>query len=140
MRRKSQKKLGVLTTEQYIVLQCRGKGMSQLETAKETHTTRANVSMIELRAKRNIEKARETLKAYETTLTNHSISVESGTRPQEIPSIVLREGDRFGIHIQSNIVEIIRMVRALRPSRFTDGRTNRKLRFVFNQRGRLSVE
>ncbi len=114
--------------------------MSQVETAEELNTTRANVSMIERRAKKKVEGARETLRAYESTLTNHSITVDVGSRPQDIPSIVLREGDRFGIHIQSNIVDIIRMARSLRPSCLANGRTTRNLTFVFNQRGKLSVE
>jgi Tfx family DNA-binding protein len=111
-----------------------------METGRELKTSRANVSMIELRAKKKVERARETLRAYESTLTNHSVRVETGSRPQDIPSIVLREGDRFGIHIQSNIVDIIRMTRAIRPSCLTNGRTTRTLKFVFNQRGKLSVE
>ena len=132
-------KSGFLSERQLEVLSCRGKGMSQEETAKELSTTRANVSMIERRAKMNVEKARKTLTAYEATLTDHSVVVKMGARPQGIPSIVLREGDRFGIHIQSNIVDIIRMVMALRPSCIAGGRTTRDLKFVFNQRGKLSL-
>jgi HTH-type transcriptional regulator, fmd operon transcriptional regulator len=132
-------KFGLLTERQLNVLSCREKGMSQLETAEELGTTRANVSMIERRARMNVEKARKTLRAYESTLTNHSVTVEGGSRPQEIPSIVLREGDRYGIHIQSNIVDIIRMVKSLKPSCIADGRTTRDLTFVFNQRGKLSL-
>ena len=114
--------------------------MSQVETGMELKTSRSNVSMIERRAKKKVEGARETLRAYESTLTNHSVRVAIGSRPQDIPSIVLREGDRFGIHIQSNIVDIIRMAKSLRPSCLENGRTTRTLTFVFNQRGKLSLE
>jgi Tfx family DNA-binding protein len=132
-------KFGLLTERQLNVLSCREKGMSQVETAEELRTTRANVSMIERRARMNVEKARKTLRAYESTLTNHAVTVERGSRPQEIPTIVLREGDRYGIHIQSNIVDIVRMVRAQKPSCIADGRITRDLTFVFNQRGKLSL-
>jgi len=95
--------------------------------------------MIELRAHRKISQARETLEAYKSTLTNHVIRIPKGTRFYEIPSLVLGEGDRWGIHLQSNIVEIIRMVKDLRPSCLGNGRTIRTISFVFNKMGKLSV-
>ena len=111
--------------------------MTQKETAKELGTTRANVSMIELRARRKVLLARETLRAYQSTLTEHHLVIPKGTKLYEIPTAVLREGDRFGIHIQSNIVEIIRIVKGLHPVCFEGGKTNRSISFVFNQSGKL---
>lgn len=132
-------KFGLLTERQYRVLTCRQMGMSQLQTAEELHTSRANVSMIELRARKNVERARETITAYESTLTSHPVTVPKGTRAYDIPPFVLREGDRCGVHIQSNIVEIIRMVREMDPPCLSNGgKTNRRVTFVFNQRGKLS--
>jgi len=133
-------RLGLLTKKQFEVLRLRGKGMSQLEAAAELSTTRANVSMIESRAKKKIERARETLRAFEATRMYHSITIEIGSRPQEIPMRVLREGDRLGVHIESNLVEIIGMVRSLRPPVLSEGRTSREVTFTFNRRGKLSVE
>ncbi len=113
--------------------------MSQLETAQEVGTTRANVSMIEFRARRKIRKAEETLRVYESTLTDHSVEVAKGTRTFEIPRIVLSEGDRFGVHPQTNVVDIIRMVRGLEPPCLKNGRTRRELKFSFNQKGELRL-
>jgi HTH-type transcriptional regulator, fmd operon transcriptional regulator len=73
--------------------------MTQLETAKELGTTRANVSMIELRARRKVDRAVETLEAYKSTLTDHEVRIPKGTRFYEIPTLVLREGDKWGIHV-----------------------------------------
>lgn len=130
---------GSLTEMQYRVLLCRGRGMTQKETARELQTTRANVSMIELRGRRKVGLAQETLKAYQTTLTDHVVLVPRGTRVYDIPSFVLGEGDRYGIHIQSNMVEIIRMAKGVSPPCVDRGRTTRRLSFVFNQRGRLRL-
>jgi HTH-type transcriptional regulator, fmd operon transcriptional regulator len=130
---------GALTDAQYRVLALRGKGMTQQETAREMGTTRANVSMIELRARRKVARARETLDAYHSTLTNHIIKIQKGTRFYEIPSLVLREGDRWGIHMQSNVVEIIRLVKDMRPSCLAKGRTTRPIPFVFNKMGKLRI-
>ena len=130
---------GSLTEAQYRVLACRGKGLTQLETAREMGTTRANVSMIELRAHRKVAQARETLEAYRSTLTDHVIRIPRGTRFYEIPTHVLREGDRWGIHMQSNVVEIIRMVKDTRPSCLARARTTRPILFVFNKMGKLRI-
>ncbi len=130
---------GSLTPLQYRVLVCRGKGMSQRETAEELGTTRANVSMIEHRARQKISRARETLGAYESTLTDHRIEVAQGMRIYEVPTVVLREGDRYGIHLEANFIDIIRMVRNHRPSCLQKGKTTRPIRFSFNQRGKIEL-
>ena len=134
-----QMKLGNLTKQQFQVLLCRGRGLSQKETAAELGTTRANVSMIELRAGRKIQRASETLRAFESTRTDHMVEVGKGLRIYEIPPVVLREGDKFGIHLQSNFVDIIRLVRSIEPTCLKEGRTTRALRFSFNQRGQLRL-
>jgi TFX-like DNA-binding protein len=57
---------------------------------------------------------------------------------QQIPMIVLQEADKHGIHLRSNMVEILRMVKKLKANSLgTDGRINEKLIFNFNERGKL---
>jgi Tfx family DNA-binding protein len=114
--------------------------MTQRETARELRTSRANVSMIELRARRKIREARETLRAYQSTLTDHSVQIPKGTKTYDVPPVVLKEGDRFGIHMRSNIVEIIRLVKSARPSCVEGGKTKRNITLVFNQNGKLRIE
>jgi Tfx family DNA-binding protein len=128
-----------LTESQFQVLQLRGRGLTQEETARLLRTTRANVSMIEFRAKRRVADARRTLEVYQSTLIEHSVRIPKGTRFYEIPAMVLKEGDRWGIHLQSNLVDIIRMVRQVRPSCLDNGRTNRSVQFSFNPAGKLHV-
>lgn len=130
---------GILTEGQYRVLVCRGKGMTQQETAVELGKTRANVSMIESRARRRVELADRTLEAYRSTLTDHILTVPKGTRFYDIPSAVLREGDRWGVHLKSNIVDIVRMVNETKPSCLEGGKTKRSIHFVFNRAGKLRM-
>ena len=132
-------KLGLLNPKQYKILKLRAKGLTQLETAKELGTTRANVSMIELRALRKIEKARETLLTYESLQSTHKISVEQGTKLAEIPLLVLHEGDKHHIHVQSDIVKIVRLVRSLEPNCVKDGSLSRRVVFKINEKGKLSA-
>ena len=130
---------GLFTASQFLILKLRSTGLTQLQAAKQLGTSRANVSMIERRARNKLEKARATLRAYESILSTHSVNVEAGTRLQEIPSFVLHEGDRFGIHLKSNLIEIIRMVKSIKPVCIKDGKTTRHLDFTFTQSGKLSV-
>ena len=83
--------------------------------------------------------ARQTLEAYKSTLTDHDFTVPRGTRFYEIPSAVLREGDRRGVHLKSNIVDIVRLVKGAKPGSLKEGKTTQDLSFVFNRAGKLSL-
>jgi len=113
--------------------------MTQREAAAELRTTRANISMIESRARKKVALARETIEAYHGTLTEHSVRISKGTRFYDIPPLVLKEGDKRGIHLRSNLVDIVRMVRGLQPSCLEDGRTTRSVTFFFNPAGKVRV-
>jgi Tfx family DNA-binding protein len=128
-----------LTESQFQVMSLRGRGLTQAETAKELKTTRANVSMIELRARRRVAEAKKTIETYQSTLVEHSVRIPKGTRFYEVPVLVLKEGDRWGIHLQSNLVDIIRMVRQTNPTCLKEGRTNRVISFSFNPAGKLHI-
>ncbi|MGI0092263.1 MAG: Tfx family DNA-binding protein [Nitrososphaerales archaeon] len=128
-----------MNQKQLKILKLRARGYTQLETAKELGTTRANVSMIEWRARRKLQKARDTIQAYESIQSSHSVKVESGTKLAEVPLIVLHEGDKRHIHIRSDIIEIVRLVKAMKPSAVRDGKTTRNLEFEINERGKLLI-
>lgn len=136
-----QSSLGFLTKKQFLILCLRDRGYLQREIAAQTHMSRSSVSMIEARARRQLNKATQTLKVFELARaqTQHIVTIEKGTRLQKIPMIVLGEADRFHIHLQSNMVDILRMVKKLRKRRFADGRTKAKIVFSFNERGKLSL-
>lgn len=132
-------KLGLLSKKQYKVLKLRSDGLTQLETANELGTTRANVSMVEWRARRKIEKARETLHAFELMQSFHNVVIEKGAKLAEVPLEVLHEGDRHHIHVKSDIVEIVRMVKAMKPNCTRNGKLTRRVTISINERGKLTV-
>jgi len=135
------KSYGFLTEKQFRVLSLRSKGYTQQEIASELHTSRANVSMLEGRAKKQVERARKTLRAYELSQTQHVVTIEPGTRLQKVPMVVLLEADKFQIHLHSNMVEILRMVKKQKPDSWSsDGKTKEEIVFNFNERGKLSLQ
>ena len=135
------KSFGFLTEKRSRVLALRSKGYTQLEIANELHTSRANVSMLEGRAKKQVEKAKETLRVFDLSQTQHIVAIEPGTRLQKVPMIVLLEADKFQTHLQSNMVEILKMVKKQKPDSWSpDGKTIEEIVFNFNERGKLSLK
>jgi HTH-type transcriptional regulator, fmd operon transcriptional regulator len=132
-------KNGLFNQKQLKILKYRARGFTQSETAKELGTTRANISMIEWRARKKLEKARKTIEAYEALQSSHKLVVGKGTKLAEIPLLILHEGDKRHIHVKSDIIEIVRLVRAVKPSAVKDGKTNRPVVFTINERGKLLV-
>jgi HTH-type transcriptional regulator, fmd operon transcriptional regulator len=136
---RSSSQLGFLTEKQFRVLSLRSRGYSQQEIAFELGLSRASVSMIEGRAKKQIELARQTLRMFKITQTHHKITVAQGTRLQQIPMEVLREADRYGIHLRSNMVDILRIVKKRKSDILKDGRISDKIMFTFNERGKVTL-
>jgi HTH-type transcriptional regulator, fmd operon transcriptional regulator len=130
---------GLFNQKQLKILKLRARGFTQIETARELGTSRANVSMIEWRARKKLDKARETIQAYESLQSSHTVSVDKGTKLAEVPLIVLHEGDKRHIHIKSDIIEIVRLVKALKPVVVREGKILRGLEFKINERGKLEV-
>ena len=133
-------KRGILTLEQFLVLKYRSQGFTQLKTANSLGMTRANVSMIESRAKRKIASARATLRAYESLFSKQSVVVPKGTPLQQVPSLVFKAADSKKIHLKGNLVDIIRMVKRTRGKLSEGGGvTLHPIKFEFTENGSLSI-
>lgn len=100
-------KKSFLTDQQIRVLRLRKKGMTQQEVAEELGTTRVNVTIIEKRAKLNIERSRETLKEWKEIIAPLSIKILKSTDVLRIPKLVFEETDRVGIKVKLNSLQII---------------------------------
>jgi Tfx family DNA-binding protein len=131
------KKFGLLSELQVEVLKLRAQGLSYADIAKKLNLSRAYVAMLELRAKRKIEIARKTLEIVSQIRAEALVKISKGTRLADIPSIVLKEADRRGIHLETNIIEIIRMVKLANPPCLEDGKTIRDIIFKVSPEGRL---
>jgi HTH-type transcriptional regulator, fmd operon transcriptional regulator len=133
-------KHGFLTKKQSRILFLRARGFTQTEIGREMKLSRASVSMIEYRARRQILKARQTLQYFDAVQRQYEVKVLPGTRLQQIPMVVLQEADKNGIHLRSNMVEILRMVK--KDKGFClglDGRLIDPLLFRFNEKGKVSL-
>lgn len=92
-------KSGSLTKVQLDVLRLRMTGITQEEVATKLGTTRQNISLIERRARGNLEKAEATLKAYKRLRTVAIVELESNTHLVDIPRMLVDAADEAGVKI-----------------------------------------
>jgi len=132
--------VGVLTKQQLSVLELRSKGLTQREIARELDTTKANISMIEWRARRKIMLARETIRAYELMKGDLRIEIGEGTKLAGIRTKVLDMCDRRQVQLRSTVPDIIDVIKSLKPDCIEDGRVSRKILLRIGRRGDLHSE
>jgi Tfx family DNA-binding protein len=94
-----------------MVLRLRQSGLTQEDIARRIKTTRANVSLIEKRARENIDRSRETLKEWESIVSPVRVAVKKGTDVIKIPELVFAEADKQGIHVKSNSLDLITRIK-----------------------------
>ena len=128
-----------LTDMQIKVLKLRKKGLTQEEIAKMFGTSRANISMIEKRARENIKKAYNTIKIYNQIMAPLSIEIEDGIDVLKIPDIVFEKADNEGIKVKYNTLELIEFIKE-QASEFIEKRTvKKKFKVYVLENGELDV-
>jgi len=95
----SRSRTGLLTEEQLRVLGFRLDGLRQEEIAARLGTTRQNVSLVEGRARRNLERAEATLKAYRRLRTVATVELKPNTHLVDVPRILIDTADAAGVKI-----------------------------------------
>lgn len=128
-----------LTPTQLRVLELRARGHTQEEVARLIGTTRANVSITEKRAKENIEKARNTLKAFEM-LHPVVLSIPPGTDLFQVPVLIFREADKHGIKVLYNTTSLIGLIRRRAESRITGNRVTDGFKILILRGGRVEFD
>jgi Tfx family DNA-binding protein len=92
-------KSGFLTKVQLEVLRLRMAGLTQEEIASRLGTTRQNISLVERRARGNLKKAEETLKAYRRLLTVATVEFKPNTHLVDVPRMLIDAADEVGVKI-----------------------------------------
>lgn len=131
---------GLLTKKQLKVLELRSKGLTQREAAKELNTTRANISMIEWRARRRLAQARHTLRAYDTMQEDLRVEIREGTKLVDIPTKVLKVCDRRHVHLTATVVDVIKVIKSTKPYCITDGKVSQKFSLRIDRSGAIRAE
>ncbi len=96
-----------LTEAQLRVLKLRTKGLTQAEIARRLNTTRANVSILESRARENIRRAEKTMKLAEKLRAPVVISVKQGDDILQVPKRIFQAADAAKIKVHPGTADII---------------------------------
>ncbi len=102
----------LLTEEQKKVLRLRDEGYTQREIAQMLGTSRANISIIEKRARLNLEKAKATIKEYSIMLAPAKVRIKKGVDVLSIPKLIFKQADKRGIKVRLNSIELIAKINA----------------------------
>ena len=100
----------VLTRRQAEVLVLRERGIRQSRIASMLGTSRANVSSVESSARRNVEKARETVAFAEALTAPVQVPVSEGTDLYDVPKQVYDACDEAGVKVNRTAPELMKAV------------------------------
>jgi hypothetical protein len=89
----------------------RQAGLTQDEIARKIKTTRANVSLIEKRARGNIERSMETVKEWNNIISPVRLLIKAGTDVMSIPELLFEEADKASIHVRINSLDLLTRIK-----------------------------
>ncbi len=100
-----------LTEAQARVLELRAKGLTQAEIARKLQTSRANVCILERRARENIARAERTLKLAAKLRAPVVLEVKQGNDILEVPNRLFKAADAAKIRVKLSTPDIIAKIR-----------------------------
>ncbi len=101
----------LLTEAQARVLELRVKGLIQAEIARKLRTSRANVCILERRARNNIARAERTLKLVAKLRAPVVLEVRQGDDILEVPKRLFKAADAAKIRVKLSTLDIISKIR-----------------------------
>ncbi len=104
-----------LTERQMLVLRLRNDGRSQEEIASGLGTTKQNISAIEKMARKNIDRAENTIKFIKTLDAPVWFEVAVGTRLGDLVGAIYERADseNMGVHVRYDGVALASRIRDL---------------------------
>ena len=100
-----------LTEAQARVLELRVKGLTQAEIARKLKTSRANICILERRARENIARAERTLKLAAKLRAPVVLVVRQGDDILEVPKRLFKAADAAKIRVKLGTPDIIAKIR-----------------------------
>ncbi|HIH69999.1 Tfx family DNA-binding protein [Methermicoccus shengliensis] len=100
-----------LTPRQVEVMRLRAMGLTQEEVAERMGTTKQNVSSLERRAKRTIERAKRTLRLARMLTAPVWIEAHVGDDIEQLAHEAYRRCDEQDIHIVHDRLELLSLIR-----------------------------
>ncbi len=129
-----------LTPMQIKVLELRAKGYTQAAIAKMLGTSRANICVMEKRARKNIEKARATLELFRRIGAPAVIEVQAGEDIFEVPKKVFACATECRVKVRENTLSLIEKVKNTVPEKISGRVVRENLSITILRDGSIIVE
>ena len=129
-----------LTKRQLEVLQMRHQGLSQQDVADRLGTTRSNISILEKRARQNIDRAERTVQQWMMIRAPITLEAAAGTDVFNLPKIIFAAADKCGILLPVTSLDVVVQLRRKAPGLFNKRALERDARIYVNENGEIMVE
>lgn len=128
-----------LTKRQVLVLRMRQAGLTQEDIAARIKTTRANISLIEKRARENIERSKVTLKEWNSIISPVKVAVNKGTDVMDVPDIVFAAADRASIHVKMDSLGLITRIKKEKGDMISNRLTTEDIEISITDAGEVTI-
>ncbi len=129
-----------LTERQIEVLMLRERGLSQTEISMKLGTTKANISAIERRARENIKRAENTLRAFRFIKAPIWVTIEAGTDLVDAPKVIFAEANKHGIRIPHTGPDIVNLIKESARPRIREWHVLKPLEIAVTKDGEVIVK
>jgi hypothetical protein len=136
----SREKLGYLTRVQLEVMRLRMTGLTQEEIAIKLGTTRQNISLVERRAHRNLERAMETIAAYRKLQTVATVNLPPSTHMVDVPRMLIDAADSAGVKIGVDFSLMYKELRHNAGNSLSGTRITKPIRIDILRDGEIFIE
>jgi len=108
-----------LTPMQIKILELRAKGYTQAAIAEMLGTTRANISITEKRARKNVQKAKATLELFRKIGAPMVIEIKKGEDIFNVPREVFSCATSCNIKVKENTLSLIDKIKRRVPDKIS---------------------
>lgn len=129
-----------LTDQQIHVLELRNRGFTKAKTAKQLRITREKVSLLESKARRNITRAKTTIKILEDLGVAVRILIEPETPVLDIPKIILKKADNANLRIRMDCIDLLERIKIKSRNKIKAKKVTEPISVIVLPYGDLIVE
>ncbi len=129
-----------LTPMQVKILKLRAKGHTQAAIAGMLGTTRANISITEKRARKNVEKANATLDLFRKIGSPKVIEIKDGEDIFNVPKEVFSCATRCNIKVKENTLSLIDKIKRSVPDKIQGRVVKEKIEITILKDGGVIIE
>jgi Tfx family DNA-binding protein len=128
-----------LTDMQVKILELRARGLTQSQIADQLKTSRANICIIERRARENLAKAERTVKFAAKLRAPAIIELKPGDDIMDAPKMIFEAADGAKIKVNLSTPEIIAKIKESSGNRLQGRSVRERIELVLTRDGGLLI-